>query len=64
MTQTALAGWLNVTVTAVKHLENERRKASGPVSRLLDFLSEKVKRGGSSKPSNALPRKMPRGARR
>jgi transcriptional regulator with XRE-family HTH domain len=48
MTQAQLAHWLGVTVKQVKHLEHQRRKPSGPATRLLDILAERL---GSTDPN-------------
>jgi transcriptional regulator with XRE-family HTH domain len=48
MTQRELSQWLGVTVKQVKHLENQRRNPSGPSTRLLDILAEKLRFDGSS----------------
>jgi transcriptional regulator with XRE-family HTH domain len=42
MTQAQLAAWLGVTIKQVKHLEHQRRNPSGPTSRLLDILAQRI----------------------
>src|SRR5438132_9100747 len=43
MTQRELAHWLGVTIKQVKHLEHQRRNPSGPTTRLLEMLSERIR---------------------
>jgi DNA-binding transcriptional regulator YiaG len=45
MTQKQFAEWLGVTVIQVQHLENKRRNPSGPVMRLLNILTERLRSG-------------------
>lgn len=59
MTQKQFAEWLGVTVIQVQHLENKRRNPSGPVERLLDILTERLRSGEFKKVQSKQKRGKP-----